>query len=86
MPICYYPSRPGTGGRPPADQYAYDHNNVHTDDHCAPGDFHEFIEDPRYDDPARPVRDGEFLLIAPGADRRYFTQDDVVNYARGGGV
>lgn len=77
MPILYYPSRIAVSGMA---QYVEADNAVHTDAHKG-GDFHEFIKDKRFGTD-HPQMDGEFLLIAPGADRKYFTEDDLTNWDR----
>lgn len=75
MAICYYPSAPGQTG---LSQYNEDNNEQYTQDNTG-GDFNDFIEDERFDG-TRPYKSGEFLLIAPGRDREYFTNDDITNW------
>jgi len=70
--ICYYPSIPGRSGMA---QYDFDHNADLTGG--SESEFEEFIEDPRFDGP---VKDGTYLLIAPGEDGEYFTEDDKTNW------
>lgn len=78
MPICYYPSRVNMSGLA---QFVEADNAAHTDAHKG-GDFHKFIRDTRFGTSNLPHNDGEFLLIAPGLDRKYFTDDDIVNFNR----
>jgi prepilin-type N-terminal cleavage/methylation domain-containing protein len=79
--ICYYPSIPGREG---LEQYDVDHNTDYTpDDQDA---FRGLIRDARFDDDGdvdaddQPHKPGEFILIAPGKDREYFTTDDITNW------
>ncbi len=74
--ICYYPAIPGEEG---LNQFREEHNSDYTSGRTGDTSFQEFIRDDRFDDD-RPRRPGEFLLIAPGRDRRYFTDDDITNW------
>jgi len=79
MAVCYYVSRPGQSG---LGQFVYADNNLHTNGKTGPTSFSDFIKDRRFkgDSSTTPYRDGEYLLIAPGPDRKYFTSDDVKNW------
>jgi type II secretory pathway pseudopilin PulG len=77
MAICYY--RSNIKERHTLDQYAYDHNKDHTGGDKNKGEFEEVIRDPAEPAGTLPHNDGQYLLIAPGADREYFTSDDVNN-------
>lgn len=70
MPICYYPARPVSQGEAPRDRYHYRHNEPYTEPGSAA--FYDFLD-------RREAR-AEYLLIAPGPDRKYFTDDDVRNF------
>ncbi len=77
-------------------QYQLTDNEAYTDDHdggsFSQADFSTFIAPPAYGetepngrpivDPnaTPPYKDGQFLLIAPGRDRQYFTNDDITNF------
>lgn len=74
MAICYYVPRPDKEG---LDRYVEADNAVYTD-RAKGGDFRAFIT-------RRCTREGklympDFLLIAPGPDRKYFTADDITNF------
>ncbi|MCK4601005.1 MAG: prepilin-type N-terminal cleavage/methylation domain-containing protein [Phycisphaerae bacterium] len=80
MAICYYPARLGGSG---LGQYVYADNDVFTNPAPTDGneaEFHNFIEDTRFGETGAPYNPGEFLLIAPGKDREYFTSDDPKNW------
>ena len=90
--ILYYPSVPGEDPTSVLTHYKYDHNKVHTnfkpvndsaDEATQKNVFSTagggFVVDTRFS-PARPYRASEFLIIAPGADRKYFTSDDIKNF------
>ncbi len=70
--ICYYPSRIGQTG---LGQYVYGDNSVYTG--SDQGTFNTFITHGALGGPAK---DQSFLLIAPGPDGDYFTQDDIKNW------
>ena len=88
--ILYFPAVPGSQNTvdPASGNYRYEHNQLHTD--FLPVNAHgtnqktEFfrrITDDRFAvTPGRPFRYNQFLLIAPGPDRKYFTADDVRNF------
>jgi len=77
MPICYYPARVTERG---LKQYVYEDNAVHTRGREG-GEFYEFIRDAnRLGE--QPYKPDAFLLVAPGPDRRYFTDDDLTNWTR----
>ena len=91
MAICYYVSRPRTSvsnaTNPTASlaQYKEADNAPYTNPPNQSKDsipFDDFITNPSFSTGATkiPFRDREFLLIAPGRDRKYFTQDDCTNY------
>jgi prepilin-type N-terminal cleavage/methylation domain-containing protein len=75
-------------------QYRYSDNKIYTEDHDGGSfsqvDFSKLIAPPVADeddpnlivdpDATPPYRDGQFLLIAPGRDRQYFTADDITNF------
>ena len=70
--ICYYPSIPGQSGM---DRYDFDHNSDLTGG--SKSEFEDFIKDERFDGP---VNEKTYLLIAPGEDGEYFTDDDKTNW------
>lgn len=72
--ICYYPSRLGRTG---LQQFVEQDNAVHTSGRTG-GSFLDLIRDPLH--PSTPFNPDTFLLIAPGADRKYFTRDDCRNW------
>ena len=77
MPMCYYPSRMGPIGR---NQFKETDNDVYTTGKIGSG-----VRDTFLDRIAKPflggaAMDGQFLLISPGRDRRYYTQDDICNF------
>lgn len=75
MAICYYVARPGKKG---IDRFVEGDNRVYTDA-AKGGDFAEFLRAP-LGDPLRPLDEMDCLLIAPGKDRKYFTEDDLTNW------
>lgn len=71
--FCYYVYR--GDGTTAATKYRRADNDAHTG---TAGDFIARVSDPRFgDDDVH--NEGRFILIAPGADRDYFTADDVQN-------
>lgn len=78
MPILYYPACPGTQGKDADAQYKYKHNQAISTPGGEEADFYEFISE----DGDRPYNPGKYLLIAPGADREYFTADDITNFTK----
>ncbi|HAU36429.1 MAG TPA: hypothetical protein DCX07_01765 [Phycisphaerales bacterium] len=77
MAICYYPARLGVSG---LGQFVEGDNSTHTTGNTG-GTFSDFIKDTRLDTGGNtPYRSGQYLLIAPGSDRKYFTRDDVKNW------
>ena len=76
--ICYYPSWSGVG----VEQFEWRHNAAYTGG--SPEALAGEVVDPNA--PAEPggpeyaVRSGTFILIAPGEDRTYFTDDDQRNW------
>ena len=77
MAICYYVSWPGEA---PANQFKESDNNEYTDGYKAAGaDFATFITNPNY---GLPYNDEEFLLISAGADREFFSDDDITNFEK----
>ena len=92
MAIVYYPAQPGATD---LGQFKEHHNNTHTDKHLdnegwqypdednGPGDpFQKHIKDRRFKDDKSetPYNAGEFILIAPGKDRKYGTNFDCNNF------
>lgn len=86
--ICYYVSRPRTaissGADPAASlaQFKEADNDPYTNPQNA-GVFNGFITNPSQSTATGgnfPFHDREFLLIAPGIDRKYFTDDDCTNF------
>ena len=76
MAFCYYASRKvPTSGADKGKFFEAD-NDAHTEGHEA-GEFAEFITDKRFNGP---YNQGRFLLIAPGVDRKYFSDDDIKNW------
>ncbi len=76
-PIAYYPSGRGMG----IGQFKFDDNAFFTGSNVNQTDFSRFIEDPDSSGPDKqPVNRDAFLLITPGPDRKYFTEDDVRNW------
>ncbi len=76
-PIAYYPSGRGMG----VGQFRFEDNQRFMDSSLTPTDFSQFIEDPNSSGAfAQPVNRDGFLLIAPGPDRKYFTEDDIRNW------
>jgi hypothetical protein len=74
MPILYYPS-----GRPTELGYSFEDNAAITGKTAE--EFEAFILDPDVTGNFRqPVSRNGFLLIAPGPDREYFTDDDIRNW------
>jgi len=73
MAICYYVRRPDKEG---LDRFVEADNAVYTD-RAKGGDFRAFIAE-------RCMKGGnyihDFLLISPGPDRKYFTDDDITNF------
>lgn len=79
MPILYFPSHLVTDAdKPGFDQFNKDDNRPLFEGCDSGRTFKEFIRDPR--DSTKPAHDGGFLLIAPGPDRKYFTDDDSRNW------
>ena len=92
MAIVYYPAQPGATD---LGQFKENHNNEHTNGHLdnegwqypdedkGPGDpFQKHIKDRRFKDDKSetPYNAGEFILIAPGKDRKYGTNFDCNNF------
>lgn len=88
MAICYYVSRPRSTGLA---QYVEGDNTAYTgtfqkgpQQSTDSVSFKTFITNPNFTNPnvpgsEIPFKDRLFILIAPGMDRKYFTQDDVTN-------
>ncbi|MEN6505194.1 MAG: prepilin-type N-terminal cleavage/methylation domain-containing protein [Planctomycetaceae bacterium] len=80
MPIAYFVTNPIHGGGPA--QFQLSQNSVMTDPATTPAiaqaGFEAKITNPLT--PGRPYKDQEFLLIAPGMDRKWFTDDDRKNW------
>lgn len=92
MAIVYYPAQPGATD---LGQFKENHNNEHTNGHLdnegwqypdedkGPGDpFQKHIKDRRFEgnESETPYNAGEFILIAPGKDRKYGTNFDCNNF------
>jgi len=77
MPICYYPSRMGPTG---TNQYKKSDNKVYTDKARGTGSRDTFAWRIWNKPLGTAVMDRQFLLISPGRDRKYFTQDDINNF------
>lgn len=74
MAICYYIARPGKTG---AERFVEADNIPYT--HAAKGgDFLEYVRSMA--DKWNGSEDTRFLLLAPGPDRKYFTDDDVTRW------
>jgi len=74
-PIAYYPSGNGAG----KDEFRFSDNSVITGKTDII--FWNYIKDTKYaGGEDRPVNHNDFLLIGPGPDRFYFTEDDVHNW------
>lgn len=73
MAVCYYYPRPDKAG---LERYIEADNAAYTAGHKG-GDFREFLR--RLHKKKRWRPDGQVLLIAPGLDRKYFTDDDITN-------
>lgn len=74
MAVCYYYPRPGKLG---LDAFVEADNSAYTEANKG-GTFQELLRTLRQRNPAYWARAP--LLVAPGADRRYFTDDDIVNW------
>jgi len=79
LPVLYYVSIPGTTGTA---QYKIAQNEVYTGNNKSQPDLETFILDARIPGAAKPFNDQEFILIAPGPDRQYLTEDDLTNFPR----
>ena len=75
MGICYYVSRPGQTG---VGQFVETDNDEYTSGNTG-GTFTAFITNPSY---GLPYNDKTFILISPGLDRKYFTDDDATNFQK----
>ena len=71
--ILYYPSRRGQTG---TSQYVFGDNSAYTGA-ATEAEFNAFIAESRF---GGAVNSGEFLLIAPGDDGQYFSDDDIKNW------
>ncbi len=80
LPIAYYVCNPALGAGPV--QFQLSQNSIMTDVATTPAinqaGFEGKITNPLT--PGRPYNDQEFLLIAPGIDRKWFTDDDRKNW------
>ena len=78
MPILYYPSyvikKQGTADQ----QYRFGHNSTISGSDSIT--FFDFIKEPDMND--LPYCDNSYILIGAGADREYFTGDDLINFKR----
>ena len=59
-------------------RYRFTDNEAHTG--AGRAAFYTAITDDRFPGGGTPHQAGRFLLIAPGADREYFTPDDLTNW------
>ncbi|MHC4563661.1 MAG: type II secretion system protein [Planctomycetota bacterium] len=83
-PLLYYMSAVGLG----VDQFHYTQNSVYTGegDSKLEQSFKKFtvdhtVDQDLYGSGTKPaVREGQFLLISPGKDKEYFTNDDLRNW------
>ena len=73
--ILYYPADPRKKGLSASKQYVKSLNEVYIT--SGSGNFSQFITRP--DSGGLPYNDGEFILVSPGPDGKYFTSDDVDN-------
>ena len=90
-PIHYYPSKIGKEGKPAHVQYDSDDGPHHSKPNVE-GYFNQFITrgtgpsdwESSSNPPADsvPYNDGKYILVAPGPDGMYFTNDDVTNFQR----
>ncbi|HUU58358.1 MAG TPA: prepilin-type N-terminal cleavage/methylation domain-containing protein [Phycisphaerae bacterium] len=74
--ILYYPSRLG---KTDLSQFVVGDNSPYTGA-AKWTSFNEYIRNENLSASSMPYNAGKFLLIAPGADREYGTQDDVKNW------
>ena len=85
MAIMYFPARPektGLAQYVETDNRDYLVNNEKSDaafKGWTGGTFAEFVRDKRSTSTAVPYNPGKYLLIAPGWDRKYGTNDDIMN-------
>ncbi|MFP4106417.1 MAG: type II secretion system protein [Phycisphaerae bacterium] len=78
-PIAYFPSHPGRQG---TDQFKYGDNSAYFNSgDGSSGDFKSLISQQGFAGGNTPRMDGQFLLIAPGIDRKFFQGgDDLKNW------
>jgi prepilin-type N-terminal cleavage/methylation domain-containing protein len=79
LAVLYYVSIPGSTG---SNQYTIRQNAVYTPTSKTDADLATFVQDARIPGSAKPFNDQEFILIAPGPDRQYLTDDDLANFPR----
>ncbi len=84
MAILYWPSRrtPGLAQYVQGDNSPYLVDNGHSGDSFdgwAGGSWNDFIKDTRFGTD-QPYKDGEYLLLGAGVDRKYGTSDDLKNF------
>ncbi len=77
--ICYYVADPRKKGLDAGKQYNKSDNQAYTNGNTD-GDFEDFITAPEAG--GKPFQSDQFLLISPGADEKYFNDDDVTNFNR----
>ncbi len=75
--ICYYVADPRKTDLDAGKQYKESDNQAYTAGNSAAG-FTGFITA----SDGKPYQSNQFLLIAPGADGKYFNDDDVTNFNR----
>jgi len=78
MAFCYYLSRKAPPDSPVTANLVEADNAAHTEGREA-GNFAKWVTDERFGNKT-PHNVGRFLLIAPGADRKYFSDDDIKNW------
>jgi prepilin-type N-terminal cleavage/methylation domain-containing protein len=78
LAVAYYPSVRAVPSAGIDRKYSFADNEPHTGGGAAA--FYSVITDDRMGDGKTPHQAGRFLLIAPGIDREYFTDDDITNW------
>ena len=74
--FCYYPYRPSGTNR--ATKFLWTDNQDHTGGNA--NNLSGRVTDSRFGNSNDVHNEGRFLLIAPGVDRNYFTDDDIQNF------
>ena len=88
--VLYFPSVPGTLASDWAAHFDYNHNKVHTNFKPVNAHADETSQKVAFSGPPPSVivdtrvnmayRASQFIIIAPGQDRKYFTSDDIRNF------